>query len=76
MCMPSLSIAQVGSSQGRHAVEKFPEDRQEQANRARKDLKNETTSKLSVFVSPNKLGDNLVPAESLYCALDPGNPVS
>lgn len=72
MCMPSLSIARVGSSQGRHAVEKRPEDRQEQANRARKDLKNETTSKLSMFVSSN----NLVPAESLYCALDPGNLVS
>lgn len=29
-----------------------------------------------MFVSTNKLGDNLVPAESLYCALDPGDLIS
>jgi len=71
--MPSLSIARVGSSWGKQAAEKRPEDRQEQADRARRGQKYETVSKLSVFVSANKLGDNPVPDEYLYCALDPGN---
>lgn len=50
--------------------------RKNQANWARSSLKKETTSKLSMFVSANKLGDSLLPAETLNCVLHPDNLVS
>lgn len=64
----AYALSQVGSSQ-RHTVEKWPETGKNQVNCARSSLKKETTSKLSIFVSANKLGD-LGCLQSLWTVLN------